>query len=139
MIIAVLLLLPSPPEDTAVEPAPTHVPVFSFSPKIPKGVTIAGVDVGGLTEEKAIALLEYTLPSQHKIKKMVVIYGPQQVALSSETTQAFESLMVHHMARWSSGLRLRPLTPTTGVRIPLGSPYAVLITTRIHLFPFRTQ
>ena len=25
-------------------------------------------------------------------------------------------------ARWSSGLRLRPLTPTTGVRIPLGSP-----------------
>ena len=26
------------------------------------------------------------------------------------------------MARWSSGLRLRPLTPTTGVRIPLGSP-----------------
>ena len=26
------------------------------------------------------------------------------------------------MARWSSGLRLRPLTPATGVRIPYGSP-----------------
>ena len=25
-------------------------------------------------------------------------------------------------ARWSSGLRLRPLTPATGVRIPHGSP-----------------
>ena len=26
------------------------------------------------------------------------------------------------MARWSSGLRLRPLTPATWVRIPYGSP-----------------
>ena len=26
------------------------------------------------------------------------------------------------MARWSSGLRLRPLTPAPGVRIPYGSP-----------------
>ena len=31
--------------------------------------------------------------------------------------------MVHQkMARWSSGLRLRPLTPATWVRIPYGSP-----------------
>ncbi len=30
--------------------------------------------------------------------------------------------MVHHMARWSSGLRLRPLTPATRVRISYGSP-----------------
>ena len=30
--------------------------------------------------------------------------------------------MYHFMARWSSGLRLRPLTPATGVRIPYGSP-----------------
>ena len=29
---------------------------------------------------------------------------------------------MHHLARWSSGLRLRPLTPATGVRIPHGSP-----------------
>ena len=27
------------------------------------------------------------------------------------------------MARWSSGLRLRPLTPATWVRIPYGSPF----------------
>ena len=27
-----------------------------------------------------------------------------------------------NMARWSSGLRLRPLTPATWVRIPYGSP-----------------
>ena len=30
--------------------------------------------------------------------------------------------MYHNLARWSSGLRLRPLTPATGVRIPYGSP-----------------
>ena len=30
--------------------------------------------------------------------------------------------MVHHKARWSSGLRLRPLTPATRVRISYGSP-----------------
>ena len=30
--------------------------------------------------------------------------------------------MAHHMARWSSGLRLRPLTPATRVRISYGSP-----------------
>jgi hypothetical protein len=29
---------------------------------------------------------------------------------------------VYHTARWSSGLRLRPLTPATWVRIPYGSP-----------------
>ncbi len=27
------------------------------------------------------------------------------------------------MARWSSGLRLRPLTPATAVRIRYGSPF----------------
>ena len=30
--------------------------------------------------------------------------------------------MVYQMARWSSGLRLRPLTPATAVRIRYGSP-----------------
>ena len=30
---------------------------------------------------------------------------------------------VPYTARWSSGLRLWPLTPATGVRIPLGSPF----------------
>ena len=30
--------------------------------------------------------------------------------------------MVYHTARWSSGLRLRPLTPATAVRIRYGSP-----------------
>ena len=29
---------------------------------------------------------------------------------------------MYHTARWSSGLRLRPLTPATWVRIPYGSP-----------------
>ena len=52
------------------------------------------------------------------------------------------------MARWSSGLRLRPLTPATAVRIRYGSPLAtslrrctqlVLMTVRVHLFPSRTQ
>ena len=33
--------------------------------------------------------------------------------------------MVHHTARWSSGLRLRPLTPATRVRISYGSPKPV--------------
>ena len=36
--------------------------------------------------------------------------------------------MVYHltdMARWSSGLRLRPLTPATAVRIRYGSPYGL--------------
>ena len=28
-----------------------------------------------------------------------------------------------YVARWSSGLRLRPLTPATWVRIPYGSPF----------------
>ena len=28
-----------------------------------------------------------------------------------------------NVARWSSGLRLRPLTPATWVRIPYGSPF----------------
>ncbi len=35
--------------------------------------------------------------------------------------------MVYHpfgnLARWSSGLRLRPLTPATRVRISYGSPF----------------
>ena len=55
------------------------------------------------------------------------------------------------MARWSSGLRLRPLTPSTAVRIRYGSPHRrrqqcrrrytqlVLMTVRVHLFPSRTQ
>ena len=55
------------------------------------------------------------------------------------------------MARWSSGLRLRPLTPATAVRIRYGSPHRrrqkcrrrhiqlVLMTVRVHLFPSRTQ
>ena len=33
--------------------------------------------------------------------------------------------MVYQMARWSSGLRLRPLTPATAVRIRYGSPNLV--------------
>ena len=36
-------------------------------------------------------------------------------------------------------LRQRPLTPLTWVRFPYGSPNLVLITMRIHLFPYRTQ
>ena len=32
------------------------------------------------------------------------------------------ALKVHFVARWSSGLRLRPLTPATRVRISYGSP-----------------
>ena len=69
------------------------------------------------------------------------------------------------MARWSSGLRLRPLTPATRVRISYGSPFfkkwilwyksgqpvlysdganavaakLVPMAVRVHLFPFRTQ
>ena len=48
------------------------------------------------------------------------------------------------MARWSSGLRLRPLTPATRVRISYGSPKpllaeSVLITVRVHPFPSRTR
>ena len=64
------------------------------------------------------------------------------------------------MARWSSGLRLRPLTPATWVRIPYGSPKktarkrcriymdltlkalkieSVPITMRVHPFPSRTR
>ena len=31
-----------------------------------------------------------------------------------------------YVARWSSGLRLRPLTPATWVRIPYGSPFISL-------------
>ncbi len=33
--------------------------------------------------------------------------------------------MVYHTARWSSGLRLRPLTPATRVRISYGSPQTI--------------
>ena len=55
------------------------------------------------------------------------------------------------MARWSSGLRLRPLTPATAVRIRYGSPHRrrqkcrrrqiklVLMTVRVHPFPSRTR
>ena len=32
-------------------------------------------------------------------------------------------MSVVDVARWSSGLRLRPLTPATWVRIPYGSPF----------------
>ena len=39
------------------------------------------------------------------------------------------------MARWSSGLRLRPLTPATWVRIPYGSPKKrIRIIKRVKLF-----
>ena len=31
-------------------------------------------------------------------------------------------MVYHYVARWSSGLRLRPLTPATRVRISYGSP-----------------
>ena len=37
------------------------------------------------------------------------------------------------VARWSSGLRLRPLTPATWVRIPYGSPFFNLICVKQHL------
>ena len=58
---------------------------------------------------------------------------------------------VPNMARWSSGLRLRPLTPATAVRIRYGSPHRrrqqcrrrqiklVLMTVRVHPFPSRTR
>ncbi len=37
-------------------------------------------------------------------------------------SQPFSQRCIPYVARWSSGLRLRPLTPATGVRIPYGSP-----------------
>lgn len=33
-----------------------------------------------------------------------------------------ESFVITHMSRWSSGLRLHPLTVATGVRLPYGIP-----------------
>ena len=47
--------------------------------------------------------------------------------------------MAHHMARWSSGLRLRPLTPATRVRISYGSPLSVPMAVGVHPFPSRTR
>ena len=45
---------------------------------------------------------------------------PTQTAV--EKLSAASLFLILQMARWSSGLRLRPLTPATGVRIPYGSP-----------------
>ena len=43
------------------------------------------------------------------------------------------------MARWSSGLRLRPLTPATRVRISYGSPYDYKVYTILQTIGLKGQ
>ena len=93
LLISVLLLLPSgkeskvETEEEGVSPA-ISIPIFSSKPKIPNGIQIAGIDVGGLTEEKAVQLLESSLSNQCENQDMIVTYGGKTLKLTPEITQA---------------------------------------------------
>ena len=93
LLISVLLLLPSGKEskvetkEEGVSPA-ISIPIFSSKPKIPNGILIAGIDVGGLTEEKAVHLLEASLSNQCENQDMIVTYGGKSLKLTPEITQA---------------------------------------------------
>ena len=92
LLISVLLLLPSDKEvkvEAEEEGAsPTiSIPIFSSKPKIPDGIQIAGIDVGGLTEEKAVQLMESSLSNQCENQDMIVTYGGKSLKLTPEITQ----------------------------------------------------
>ena len=86
LLISVLLLLPSDKEvkveaeEEGVSPA-ISIPIFSSKPKIQNGILIAGIDVGGLTEEKAVHLLESSLSNQCENQDMIVTYGGKSLSL----------------------------------------------------------
>lgn len=58
--------------------------VFSRDPRIPEGVIISGVPVGGMTEEKAFDALKKELPGSIFATNLEVCYGKNKVSISPE-------------------------------------------------------
>ena len=93
ILISILLLLPLEKEGKAEPEAEetssaSSIPVFAPESKIPDGIRIAGIDVGGLTEEKAAQLLKSSLSEKCESQDMVVTYGGKSLKLTPEIAQA---------------------------------------------------
>lgn len=91
-IIGVLLLLPT----NEVEPTESNKTItesketksvfslFERKPRIPEGVTISGILVGDMTEEKAFSLLEKRLPSDMLKTDIVIFADGHKMVLTPE-------------------------------------------------------
>lgn len=89
VFVVFLLLLPSQEASTPAKSDPTEqvLTIFTPKPKIPKDMIISGIDVGGMTEEKATQVLTKALPHTFMDQNMVISYSGKTLELTPEVTQ----------------------------------------------------
>lgn len=91
LVLLIVVLLLATQQDTATpsqsNPDPTHSTAAPEA-KIPTGVTVSGIDIGGENAEKATRILEENAPSIYQEQKMVIHIGSSSFAILPEESKA---------------------------------------------------
>lgn len=93
--LIIVLLLPQKSAQTPVEPTvqeePTEqsslISAFLPKPKIPKGTSISGIPVGGMTEEQAISAVRSSVSDDAEKEDMILNAGEKTLRLSPQQTK----------------------------------------------------
>lgn len=91
-ILIWILLQPTPKQEDAVEPIKAQesvpfFPLFTPKPRIPDGITISDISVGGMMEQEAIEILQEVYTNKVEEQDLVITYGDSQLTLSPVDTQ----------------------------------------------------
>ncbi len=93
--LIIVLLLPQKSAQTPVEPTvqeePTEqsslISAFLPKPKIPKGTSISGIPVGGMTQEQAISAVKSIVSDVNEKEDMILSTGEETLRLSPQQTK----------------------------------------------------
>lgn len=96
VVITGLLLLPenkeknaiSHPELMPVQAAPAETTPAKVDAKIPKGVTISGISVGGMTKQEAVSTVKAALSDVYISENMVVMLDEHTLTIAPDESEA---------------------------------------------------